>query len=199
MPELTSRDSGIEFVIKKGNNYMSLTSGPLKFLDIVNYLAAGTSYAKFLKAYGVEDGKGFFPYEWFDNLNKLEEPRLPPHTAFYSRLRNNNITEAEYQQCQMVWRGERCRTMRDYLVWYNNQDVGPFLQAVQGMVDHFWRQYQIDIFKGPVSLPGVASLLMHQKAEQQGATFALFGRKQESLHDLVRTNLVGGPSIIFHR
>ena len=60
---------------------MALSTKMLKFLDIVNYLAQGYSYAKFLKAYDVEQEKGFFPYEWVDDLNKLNATHLPPHAA----------------------------------------------------------------------------------------------------------------------
>ena len=44
----------------------------------------------FLKAYKASETKGFFPYEWFDNPDKLDFPELPPYEAFFSKLRNNN-------------------------------------------------------------------------------------------------------------
>jgi len=86
-------------------------------LDVSNFLAAGSSYAGFLKAYGCTESKGFFPYEWVDSLEKLEEPQLPPHSAFYSSLKNSNITAEEYKYCQEVWEKEGMKTMRGFLVW----------------------------------------------------------------------------------
>ncbi|HUR98246.1 MAG TPA: DNA polymerase [Pyrinomonadaceae bacterium] len=47
--------------------------------------------------------KGVFPYDWFDSMDKLEETKLPPHAAFYSRLRGNNISDEEYRHAQQVW------------------------------------------------------------------------------------------------
>ena len=71
-------DSLPDFVIRKNNSYMTLRSKNLLYLDLTNYLAAGTSLSAFYKAYNVTDPKGFFCYEWFDSLEKLEHEKLPP-------------------------------------------------------------------------------------------------------------------------
>ena len=94
-------EDGIEMCIKRNQTYMSLQTERLRFLDICNFLAAGSSYAGFLKAYGCEESKGFFPYEWI-SVEKLDHPSLPPHQAFYSKLRGENITEEDYHHCQVV-------------------------------------------------------------------------------------------------
>lgn len=45
--------------------------------------------------------------------------------------------------------------LRDFLVWYNNLDMVPFLEALEKMIQ-FWRQHDIDMLKEPISLPGLA-------------------------------------------
>ena len=117
-------------VIKRHNTYMCLYTDKLKFLDMVNFLAPGVSYAKYLTAYGCELGKGHFPYEYMDDLQKLEDRVLPPQSAFYSQLKSEKISDADYARCQAVWHDNQMTTMRDYLVWYNNRDVTPFLEAI---------------------------------------------------------------------
>ena len=112
---------------------MAVKTENLHFLDITNYLAPGFSYAQFLKAYECTEEKGCFPYEWVDGLDKLEETLLPPHDVFYSSLKNVNITEEEYQYCQQVWEEKQMTTFKDFLKWYNNLDVGPFVEAVEKM------------------------------------------------------------------
>lgn len=52
------------------------------FLDMAQYLAPGTSYASFLKAFEIEEEKGWFPYEWLDDVSKLDFPRLPERKHF---------------------------------------------------------------------------------------------------------------------
>ena len=48
-----------KLVIRKENSYMALGTKRLKYLDLTNYFAAGTSLSSFYKAYNVSDPKGF--------------------------------------------------------------------------------------------------------------------------------------------
>ena len=104
------------FVIKRQNNFMCLSTDKLKFVDICNYLAPGVSYDKYLKAYGCELQKGHFPYEYMDNLRKLDDQALPTQTAFFSQLKNEGISDTDYAACQAVWCDNQMTTMRDYLM-----------------------------------------------------------------------------------
>ena len=62
----------------------------------MNFLGGATSLDSFLKAYKTSETKGFFPYEWFDNADKMQNTEFPPYDAFYSKLRSCNPLEAEY-------------------------------------------------------------------------------------------------------
>ena len=66
------------FVIKHHNSFMCLSTEKLKILDLLNFLAPGYSYDKYLKAYGCDLQKGHFPYEYMDDIVKLEDCALPP-------------------------------------------------------------------------------------------------------------------------
>ena len=114
-------EEGISFIVKKNNNFMVIKTKKWKFLDIMNFLAPGFSYDKFLKAYECTITKGFFPYQYVDSLDKLQETELPPHEAFYSDLKKSNISTEEYAYCQQVWRDQNMQTFQDFLVWYNNR------------------------------------------------------------------------------
>ena len=184
-------------VIKRQNTYMCLYTDKLKFVDICNYLAPGVSYAKYLTAYGCELGKGHFPYEYMDDLQKLEDRVLPPQSAFFSQLKNEGISDADYARCQAVWHDNQMKTMRDFLVWYNNRDVIPFLQAIDKQFA-FYQQHNIDMFKDGISVPGLS--LLHPFNDLPNDTyFTVFNRTNSDLHQLVKDNIVGGPAIIFHR
>ena len=184
-------------VIKRQNTYMCLYTDKLKFVDICNYLAPGVSYAKYLTAYGCELGKGHFPYEYMDDLQKLEDRVLPPQPAFFSQLKNEGISDADYARCQAVWHDNQMKTMRDFLVWYNNRDVIPFLQAIDKQFA-FYQQHNIDMFKDGISVPGLS--LLHLFNDLPNDTyFTVFNRTNSDLHKLVKDNMVGGPAIIFHR
>ena len=38
----------------------------------------------------------FFPYEWYDQFNKMQNTELFPYDGFYSKLRNFNPFETDY-------------------------------------------------------------------------------------------------------
>ena len=185
------------FVIKRQNTFMCFATKKLKFLDITSYLAPGFSYDKYLKAYGCELQKGHFPYEYMDGIGKLEDRALPPQAAFYSQLKSEEISDADYARCQAVWHDNQMTTMRDYLVWYNNRDVIPFLEAIDKQFA-FYQQQNIDMFKDGISVPGLTLLYLFNDLPPN-TFFTVFNQTNSDLHQLVKDNIVGGPAIIFHR
>lgn len=129
-----------------------------------------------------------------DDVNKLDAPSLPCIEDFYSSLKDKNITQEEYQYCQNVWRERGMSTFRDFLVWYNDLDVGPFVTAVERL-QQFYFEKRIDLFKTSVSVPGVARTLLFRRAREAGAEFNLVDEKNRDIHNTIKN----GPSIIYHR
>ena len=60
-----------------------------------------------------------------------------------------------YKYLEDVWKRHKMRSMHNFLCWYNNLDVGPFVEAVQRMLQ-FYLEQGIDFFKENISIPGVA-------------------------------------------
>ena len=197
IPYMLKGNDKTRFVIKRQNTFMCFSTTNLKFLDVTQYLAPGVSYDKYLKAYGCELQKGHFPYEYMDDLHKLEDRALPPQAAFFSRLKNEGISNDDYARCQAVWRNNQMTTMRDYLVWYNNRDVTPFLDAIAKQFA-FYRDRDIDMFKDGISVPGLSLLHLFNDLPND-TNFVTFNQTNSDLHELVKDNIVGGPAIIFHR
>ena len=185
------------FVIKRQNTFMCFSTNKLRFLDIINYLAPGFSYDKYLKAYGCTMQKGHYPYEYIDDLRKLEESSLLPQAEFYSRLKNEGIIGAEYALSQEAWSDNRMKTMRGFLVWYNNRDVVPFLEAIDKQFA-FYRQQNIDMCKDGISVPGLTLLYLFNDLPPN-IFFTVVNLTNKDLHHLVKDNIVGGPAIISHR
>ena len=46
--------------------------------------------------------KGYFPYEWFDTPNKVDEQQLPSYNDFCSKLKNSNPLHKEYDDFQKL-------------------------------------------------------------------------------------------------
>ena len=169
---LFQADGAPTFTVRKANSYMCIATDNLKLLDEANYQAAHIPLADFLKANDTEVGKFFWPYDWFDSMEKLKVEELPPKEAFWSELKKRNTlgnTEEEidknYLFLQQTWEEKGWKSMRDMLVYYNVCDVQPFLQAC--LKTHAAiAAYEIDKYKDAISLPGIASKIMFQKARQ---------------------------------
>ena len=203
---LTSKDEN-NFTIKRNNSYICIATEELKFLDVGQYLPGGTSYANFLKTFKCTENKGFFPYEWFDHIEKLDVQTLPPYEAFYSNLKNTNVLDESmgekhgrlnYEKILNIWKDQKMSSFKDYLAYYNNLDVQPFIEAVEKM-QRFYFEKKVDIFKDTVSVPGVARKLLFETGRKANASFSLFSNQHKDVYDTIRSNIIGGPSIIFHR
>jgi G:T-mismatch repair DNA endonuclease (very short patch repair protein) len=184
--------------IKRCNQYIAIYTKNCLFLDMFNYLAPGYSYANYLKAFVKDDCKGFFPYEWMDNIRKLQNKTLPPRQAFYSSLTKKTITKSEYKSCKDVWKQKNMKIFQDYLIYYNNKDVAPFVHAISEHAK-FFIERGIDMFKDGSTLPGLTLNFLFKNVDTHATPYVLFSKKESDIHALVRKNLVGGPSIIFHR
>ena len=103
----------------------------------------------------------------------------------------------EHQACQEVWNREGMTTFSDYVRYYNNADVIGFVEAVEKMLVNE-RANNLDMFKESISLPGLTQryLFMNLPHDEY---FVGFGEQHKHLHKLMKDNIVGGPSIIFHR
>ena len=87
-------------VIKKTNQLVSFKFGDVQLLDIMNFLGGATSLDSFLKAYKTEETKGFSPHEWFDSPENLNNKKLLPYDSFFSKLRNINLLEKDYNDLE---------------------------------------------------------------------------------------------------
>ena len=100
LPILINERNMEPIVIKKANQFVSFKFGEVQLLDTMNFLGGATSLDSFLKAYKTAETKGFFPYEWFDCPQKMNNSKLPPYDAFLSKLRNVNPLEKDYSDYQ---------------------------------------------------------------------------------------------------
>jgi len=175
---------------------MFLLTWGFRFLYIINYLGPGTSYEKWVKAYGCASEKSWFPYEWLDNPEKLDYPGLPDYPEWYSKLKGDYVlTLEEWKGCQRLFKEKGMRTFPDWLPYYNNLDVAPGLEALEKMRT-FYSEKGIDILKDAVSISGVSLHYLLQGAVERGAE--LYGPCKEE-YEMLKKAVVGGPSLVFTR
>ena len=190
-------DEIVTNVLKRGSSMICVNYNRLRFLDIINFVGPGVSLDKYLKTYKVGQTKQFFPYEYFDSLDKLKDNSLPEKDKFYSKLRDEHISDENYEHCRKIWHDNNMSTLRDYVIFYNISDVQPFLTAIERQFA-FYQSLNIDMFKDAVSLPGLSVQVMFQFIPRSLIMPQLFARDNYLYKDLKRA-LCGGLSIILHR
>ena len=67
--------------------------------------------------------KGIFPYTYFDSLERFDEKELPPKSAFYNDLEENDITNEDYESAIQAWKMLECKSFKDYTLAYLHLDV----------------------------------------------------------------------------
>jgi len=149
-----------------------------------------------VKAYGCKTVKSWFPYEWFDTYEKLDYPGLPEYEAWYSKLKGGYVlTREEWEECKRLFKEKGMRTFKDWLLYYNNLDVEPGLEALEKM-RNFYTEKGIDIVKDAVGMPGISFHYLLRGAMKRGADLYSPGRKA---FEMLKGAVVGGPSLVFTR
>ena len=96
-----------------------------------------------------------------------------------------------------MWEEYSRKTLKDFLTWYNNKDVAPFLLALEKQTA-FYQTLGLDMLNDAFSVPGLTLRYLF-KTLPSDTFFSLIHENNKDLHELLRTQMVGGPSIIFHR
>ena len=88
--------------------------------------------------------KGFFPYDYMDNIEKLKDTKPPPQKAFYSKLTGNGINNYNYNHVLNVWNTFEMKTFKDYLEVYNVTDVLLLADVFENFRDICLKNYGLD-------------------------------------------------------
>ena len=57
-------------------------------------------------------------------------------------------------------------SLRDFLIYYNNKDVGPFLKALERQVQ-IYEDLGVDLLKDALSVPGITLKYMFKTVEER--------------------------------
>ncbi|CAB3984674.1 Gastrula zinc finger, partial [Paramuricea clavata] len=139
MQEIGKFKMNINVVPNNMEKYISFSLGKnLVFIDSIQFMASSLEalvsnlspedFKIVGKRWKGEDfnlvtQKGVFPYEFLDNISKLNVEGLPSKDKFYSTLYESEVKEEDYQRAQKVWDHFGMKTMRDYHDLYLETDV----------------------------------------------------------------------------
>ena len=89
-------------------------------------------------------GKGVYPYEYMDSLERLDETKLPPKEAFYSKLTGEGISNEDYERVKKVWKVFGMKTLQDYHDLYNVTDVLLLADVYENFRNICMENYNLD-------------------------------------------------------
>ena len=138
--------------------------------------------------------------------------KLRDHITDFTKMLNSGLSQQEalkkfrlmvvspsgfdnYNYWESVWEHEQMTTFQDFVRWYNNKDVVPTLEAMQKMME-FYHNKGIDMLKLGCTLPNLANNCLHKPTNNK---FYPFVEADKDLHDKIREDMTGGPSIVLTR
>ena len=137
--------------------------------------------------------KGFFPYDYLDNIEKLKDTKPPPQQAFYSKLTGKGIDKNNYNHVLNVWKTWNMKTLKDYLKLYNTSDVLLLADVFENFRDLCLKNYGLD----PVHYYTAPGLAWDAMLKMTNINLELLSNVDMLL--MIEKGIRGGISIISNR
>ena len=67
--------------------------------------------------------KGIYPYDYMNNFKKFNETKLSSKDKFFSSLKNEGISEKDYEKAKNIWNTFKIKTLGEYHELYLKTDV----------------------------------------------------------------------------
>lgn len=197
----------INVIANTTEKYITFSIGPFRFIDSFKFLtcsleklATNVSDFHYMTEHFPNNEqrklltkKQVFPYDWLTNPDKLNETSLPSKDAFFNKLNNEGINDADYEHAQTVFKKLGCKSFKDYHDLYLTTDV----LLLTDIFEHF-RKMCLQFYKlDPVyycSLPGFSwdAMLKFTNAQIEIC-------KEPTILSMIQANIRGGVSMISHR
>ncbi|XP_033112614.1 uncharacterized protein LOC117113400 [Anneissia japonica] len=198
----------IDCIPSNTEKYISFSLDNLRFIDSMKFLNASLTQlvsklsideCKLTKTfYGADDlelvtRKGVYPYEYMDSFDKFEEVGLPSKELFYSSLRDEGISDDDYEHAARVYEHFKCKNLGDYHDLYLKTDVLLLADVFQNFRSTAYQVYGLDPCNY-FTLPGFSwdALLSKTGVELELIT-------DLDMHMMLEKGIRGGISMVSHR
>ena len=88
--------------------------------------------------------KGVFPYDYYNNKNKLNETKLPSRKEFYNTLNDEECKKEDYERALKVFELSGCKTFGDYIDLYLKTDVLLLADVFENFRNTCYKFYGLD-------------------------------------------------------
>ena len=137
--------------------------------------------------------KGIFPYEFMDDISKLQSEGLPSKDKFYSTLYESDVSDEDYHRAQRVWSHFSMKTMRDYHDLYLETDVLLLADVFENFRRTCIESYELD----PAHCVSAPGLSWDAFLKRSGKEIELVS--EMDMFQFFERGMRGGTSYIAHR
>ena len=88
--------------------------------------------------------KGVYPYEYMDSWEKFDETSVPPKEAYYSKLNEEGISDADYAHVQKVWEVFEIKNLHENHDLYVQSDTLLLVDVFENFRDKCIEIYGLD-------------------------------------------------------
>ena len=191
-----------------------MTIGMYRFVDTMSFMPSSLEkLADLLKNKNIEKfvhtkrlggeyfellcGKGIFPYEYLDSVERLRETCLPKKEDFNSLLTGKTISEADYQRAQHIWSVFECRTLSDYTKLYCRSDTHLLADVWRNFTEAPFSYFGIHPEAGYVTLPSYAFDCFKQTIHRlDGTLMRLMDETMKPMYEDVLKGIRGGSCML---
>ena len=139
--------------------------------------------------------KGVYPYEFMDDFEKFKKQSLPKKTSFFSRLKQEKISDEDFEHAQRVWREFGLKNMGDYHDLYLKTDVLLLADVMENFRKLCEKHYELD----PAHFYTVPGMAWDAMLKMTAIELELFEEGQIDMLLMVEKGIRGGISNAFKR
>ena len=184
----------------------------LRFIDSLAFMNASLdSLVKNLKSSGAENfihlnrefdspvarelltKKGSYPYDYMNSFERFEETQLPPQAAFYSKLKEQELSDEDYEHAMAIWSSFGLRSMGQYHDLYLKTDVVLLSDVFENFRSTCLSNYELD----PAHYFTAPGLSWDACLKKSGVKLELL--TDPDMHMMFEKGIRGGISTITHR
>ena len=190
--------------------YKAFTIGKLNFIDTARFMNSSLEsliknvddcdkhflrhLAKNDEEFKIMKKKAHFPYEWFDNIDKLKTPISNINKEhFNNKLNLTQMSDDDWKQVTNIIKKLNIKTFEEYHDFYLHIDVNGLADVFENFINTSIAYYKLDpcYYVGTPSFAWDAMLLM------SGIELELL--KDTDMYQFYERGIRGGQSVIFNK
>ena len=139
--------------------------------------------------------KGVYPYEFMDDFEKFKKQSLPKKTSFFSRLKQEKISDEDFEHAQRVWKQFELKNMGDFHDLYLKTDVLLLADVLENFRKLCEKNYELD----PAHFFTIPGMAWDAMLKMTGIKLELFEKGQIDMLLMIEKGIRGGISNAFKR